>query len=78
MWYINLNYSWAFDWHSIFYEKSEEGSLQKIGEDNATISAFTKDDMILFMQLTGFEILDIIPRPSYAFDTFVIVARKIK
>lgn len=77
-WSVNLNYSWAFNWHSIFYEKSEDGSLRKIGEDNSTISAFTKDDMILFMQLTGFEILEIIPRPSYAFDTFVMVARKIK
>lgn len=34
--------------------------------------------MSLFLQLTGFEVKEIIPRPSYAFDTIVMIAEKIK
>ena len=77
-WNINFQHSWTFDWHSVFYEKKDDGSMQPIGEDNSTIRAFTRDEMILFLQLAGFEIQEIIPRPSYAFDTFVVVAKKIK
>jgi SAM-dependent methyltransferase len=73
-WKINLNQSWAFDWHSIFYEETKDGSLHKIGEDNSTIRAFTKDEIILFLQLAGFEIKEILARKVYAFDTYVVVA----
>jgi hypothetical protein len=30
----------------------------------------------LFLTLAGFNALEIIERPSYAFDTFIIVAQK--
>ena len=76
-WKVNLAQSWTFDWHSVYYEEVED-SLIKIGEDNSTIRAFCKDDIVLFLQLAGFEIKEIIARPSYAFDTFVVVAEKIK
>lgn len=77
-WDINLSESWAFDWLSVYYEEAHDGGLTKIGEDQSTIRAFCKDDMNLFLELTGFELKEIIDRPSYAFDTFVVVAKKVK
>ena len=76
-WTVNFSQSWVFNWLSVFYEEKEDGSLTKIGEDNSTIRAFTKDEIILFLQLTGFAIKEIIYRKAYAFDTFLVVAQKI-
>ncbi len=76
-WTPNLIQCWAFDWLSVFYEEQADGSLAKIGEDNSTIRAFTRDDITLFLQLAGFSIKEIIERKTYAFDTFVVIAQKI-
>jgi SAM-dependent methyltransferase len=75
-WAVNLSQSWAFDWLSVFYEEEEDGRLVKIGEDNSTIRAFTKDEIVLFLQLAGFRVKEIFPRQTYAFDTFVVIALK--
>ncbi|MBC7888282.1 MAG: class I SAM-dependent methyltransferase [Ferruginibacter sp.] len=75
-WKVNFSQSWTFDWLSVFYEEQENGVLEKIGEDNSIIRAFTKDEIILFLQLGGFVINEIIPRKTYAFDTFLVVAEK--
>ena len=73
-WSINFDQSWAFDWRSIYYEDRED-ELKKIGEDNSTIRAFTKDEISLFLNLTGFEVMEIRDCSSYAFDTFVVIAQ---
>jgi SAM-dependent methyltransferase len=75
-WNVNLSDGFTFDWASFYYEENSEGTLIKIGEDNSTIRTFTRDEMILFLQLAGFTVKEIIERPSYAFDTFVIIAKK--
>lgn len=75
-WNINFSQSWTFDWQSVYFEQKDNGQLEKIGEDLSTIRSFTKDEMILFLTLAGFEVKEIIDRPSYAFDTFVIAAQK--
>lgn len=75
-WKINLSQSWTFDWLSVYYEEDGNGDLLKIGADNSTIRAFTKDEIILFLTLTGFQIERVIPRSSYAFDTYVFIAKK--
>ncbi|CAN5687683.1 hypothetical protein BH10BAC2_BH10BAC2_04000 [soil metagenome] len=77
-WKVNFSQSWAFDWLSVYYQEEDNGNLVKIGEDNSTIRAFSKDEIGLLLQLTGFTVKEIIDRPSYAFDTFVVVAKKIK
>jgi SAM-dependent methyltransferase len=77
IWKINFKEGFTFNWASVYYQEYEGGQLNKIGEDNSTIRAFTKDEIILFLQLTNFTVKEIINRPSYAFDTFVIVAQKI-
>jgi SAM-dependent methyltransferase len=76
IWEVNLDNGFCFDWASIYYEKTARGDLIEIGKDDSTIRAFTKDEIVLFLTLAGFVVKEIIERPSYAFDTFVIVAQK--
>jgi SAM-dependent methyltransferase len=76
IWKNNFKDGFTFDWASVYYEENNSGELHKIGEDNSTIRAFTKDEIVLFLQLANFKVKEIIKRPSYAFDTFVIVAQK--
>jgi hypothetical protein len=75
-WSVNKIQSGTLDWASVYYQEDEAGQLVKIGEDNSVIRAFTSDEMVILLQLTGFQVKEIIARPSYAFDTFVIVAEK--
>jgi SAM-dependent methyltransferase len=76
IWKVNIDNGFCFDWASFYYEKKAQEELIEIGKDNSTIRAFTKDEIVLFLTITGFKVLEIIERPSYAFDTFVIVAQK--
>ena len=76
LWSINYNHSWSFNWHSVYYKLNQNEELVILGEDHSEIRAFTKDEVLLFLELTGFEVIDVVDRLSYAFDTFVIVARK--
>jgi SAM-dependent methyltransferase len=76
-WSVNDSHKGAFDWASFYYEEDDSGQLQKIGEDHSIIRAFYKEDITGFLQNTGFEIKEIIERPSYAFDTFVMVGEKV-
>ena len=78
LWKMNNLASWTFDWESVYYEELEEGQLLEIGQDHSIIRTFTKDDMHLFLSLSGFEVLEMIPRASYAFDTLVAIAQKKK
>jgi SAM-dependent methyltransferase len=75
-WSLNLAHGWTFNWQSVYYGEDDNGKLNRLGEDNSTIRAFCKDEMILFLQLAGFQVKEIIPRTTYAFDTFVMVAEK--
>ncbi len=75
-WSVNESQSWAFNWHAVYFEEDSKGVLKKIVEDNSTLRCFTKDDLCLFLELCNFTVKEIEDRPSYAFDTFVIVAQK--
>ncbi len=76
-WSVNDDQSWTFNWDSVYFEEDIQGSMKKIAEDNSTVRCFTKDDLCLFLELCNFSVKEIEERPSYAFDTFVIVAQKI-
>lgn len=67
----------VFNWKSVFLEEKEEGDLEKIGEDESVIRSFSKKEMSLFLEQCNFKAESIEERPSYAFDTFLIVAQKI-
>ena len=75
-WSVNGEQTWTFNWDSVYSEEDEKGELKKIAEDNSTVRCFTKDDLCLFLELCNFSVKEIEDRPSYAFDTFVIVAQK--
>lgn len=75
-WSVNDDLKGVFDWASFYFEEVDAGQLQKIGEDNSTIRAFYREDVIAFLSDTGFRIKEIIEKPSYAFDTFVMTAEK--
>jgi hypothetical protein len=76
-WSVDEDHERSFRWKSVFYEEKENDHPEKIGEDDSVLRTFNKQEMTLFLQQTGFEVKEIIDRPSYAFDTFVIVSRKI-
>jgi SAM-dependent methyltransferase len=76
-WVENKLQSGLFDWSSVYYEETQTGELLLIGEDFSTVRSFYKDDIINFLRVSGFQVLEMTERPSYAFDTIVIVAQKI-
>ncbi len=75
-WKINLAGNWLFDWHSTYEILSTDGLWAEIGTDDSTIRTFTKEDIIVFLDICGFEVNEIYARDSYAFDTFVVIAKK--
>jgi SAM-dependent methyltransferase len=75
-WKPNYGESFLFDWESHYQQKNSDGTWNDIGTDFSTIRTFTKDDMRLMLELCGFSVEIIVDRMSYAFDTFVVVAKK--
>lgn len=67
--------SWTFNWLSTFYRK-ENGEDILLGEDNSSVRAFTKNDIAILLKMAGFEVLEVIDRRAYMFDTLVFVAMK--
>ncbi|MFT5168483.1 MAG: SAM-dependent methyltransferase [Saprospiraceae bacterium] len=75
-WNLNLQYGMDFEWDSIFY-KEEGKKLINIGEDKTIARTFTVNEIEIFLSINGFKVLERIERASYAFPTYVIVAKKI-
>lgn len=75
-WKPNFNESYLFDWQSHYQMKNDDGAWIDVGTDDSTIRTFTKDDIVLMLELCGFKVESITDRMSYAFDTFVVVAVK--
>jgi SAM-dependent methyltransferase len=75
-WSLNEDHSWTFNWDSVYFEEDENGNTKELGKDNSIIRAFTKDEISLMLRISGFTVLELEERPSYAFDTFVVVAQK--
>lgn len=75
-WSLNLQEGWTFDWRSEFY-KIKGNTPSKIGTDTSTVRTFTQDEIRLFLALNDFELIEMVNRPTYAFDTFLVTARKL-
>lgn len=71
----NLKTGFTWNWHSKYYTESE-GKYNEIATDTATLRAFTIDEIKLFLLLCNYNIIEIITKQTYAFDTHVIVAGK--
>lgn len=68
----NFMLDWLARYYQIINNKSE-----LITDDFSTVRVFTLNEMELFLYQNGFEIIKTIDRKTYAYDTFVIVAKKI-
>lgn len=72
----NLTTGLTWDWHSAFFTESDPNQRQPMATDVATLRAFLADEMRLLLQLSGFIVIQENRQPTYAFDTFVVVAGK--
>jgi SAM-dependent methyltransferase len=67
--------NFMFNWDAEYYEKTSTG-IVKLTEDKSVVRAFTKNEWELFLELNNFKLIEFIDRKSYAFDTYVVVAKK--
>ena len=71
----NISENLMFNWDSKYYENTQ-GKAKLIAEDRSEVRAFTKNEWELYLHLNNFELVEFIDRRSYAFDTYVVVAKK--
>ncbi|MEB8345541.1 class I SAM-dependent methyltransferase [Flavobacteriaceae bacterium KMM 6898] len=76
-WYVEEKDQNIINWTSNYFRL--DGSKQNLlGNDTVSFKVYTKSAIKSTLNIAGFEILKIIDRTTYAFDTFVIVAKKTK
>lgn len=68
----NFMLDWTAQYYSII-----DGEKEILLDDFSTVRVFTLNEIELFLYLNKFEILEVIDRKTYAFDTYVVKARKI-
>ncbi|APA00724.1 MULTISPECIES: class I SAM-dependent DNA methyltransferase [Flavobacterium] len=74
-WEVSMHDNFLLEWTAKYYS-DEIDNTKIIANDYATVRVFTLNEMQLFLYLNHFEIIEIIDRKTYAYDTFVIVAQK--
>ncbi len=74
-WEVSLHDNFILEWTAKYYHDEIDDS-NTIANDYSTVRVFTLNEMQLFLYLNHFEIIEIIDRKTYAYDTFVIVAKK--
>jgi SAM-dependent methyltransferase len=55
---MNLETGWTYDWHATYI--IEGNGKTETYEDQSTLRAFTKDEILLFLKLTGFKLKELI------------------
>jgi SAM-dependent methyltransferase len=74
-WKTTSSENFMLEWTSQYYTlKNDEKEI--IADDFSTLRVFTLNEIQLFLYLNDFEIIKTIDRKTYAYDTYVIVARK--
>jgi SAM-dependent methyltransferase len=68
--------NFMLDWSAQYY-KIVDNEKEILLDDFSTVRVFTLNEMQLFLYLNNFEIVKTIDRKTYAYDTYVIMARKI-
>ena len=64
------------EWTAQYYTL-KNNKKEIIADDFSTVRVFTLNEIQLFLFLNGFEIIQTIERKTYAYDTYVIVAKQI-
>jgi SAM-dependent methyltransferase len=67
--------NFMLNWTAQYYIL-KNNTKEIIANDFSTVRVFTLNEIQLFLYLNGFEIIETIDRKTYAYDTYVIVARK--
>jgi SAM-dependent methyltransferase len=76
-WKLTTADNFLMEWTATYYTITNN-EKEAIAEDFSTVRVFTLNEIQLFLYMKGFEILEIIDRKTYAYDTYVIVAKKKK
>ena len=66
----NLETGWTYDWYARYI--IEENGKQSEYDDKTTLRAFTRDEILLFLKLGGFKVVEIIDEPK----TMTFIAEK--
>lgn len=74
-WKTKTSDNFMLEWTATYYTSNDE-KKQIIADDFSTVRVFTLNEMQLYLYLNGFEIIQTVDRKTYAYDTYVIVARK--
>jgi SAM-dependent methyltransferase len=74
-WKTNTSENFMIEWTALYYTL-KKGAKEILADDFSTLRIFTLNEIQLFLYLNGFEILKTIDRKTYAYDTYVIVAKK--
>jgi SAM-dependent methyltransferase len=67
--------NFMLEWTAQYYTLVD-GKKEIIENDFSTVRVFTLNEIQLFLYLNNFEIIKTIDRKTYAYDTYVIVAKK--
>lgn len=74
-WEITPFENFVLNWNAKYYQ-IENAEKKILTEDFSSVRVFTLNEIELFLYLNNFEILKIIDRKTYAYDTYVIMAKK--
>lgn len=74
-WIADLDNAMNFKWDAEYFE-IVENKKRSIGMDQSTVRSFTLNEIEIFLSVSNFKILQVIPKTSYAFPTQVIIAEK--
>lgn len=68
--------NFMLDWTAKYYITNDTEN-ELIATDYSTVRVFTLNEIQLFLYLNNFEILKTIDKKTYAYNNYVIVAKKI-
>jgi len=74
-WETTSGDNFMLDWTAKYYTDIN-AKKDLIADDFSTVRVFTLNEIQLFLYLNNFEIIKTIDRKTYAYDTYVIVAKK--
>ncbi|MCP5107775.1 MAG: class I SAM-dependent methyltransferase [bacterium] len=63
---LNLETGWTWDWEAD-YHIEKKGEEKKVVKDKTLLRAFTEDELKIFLQLNGFEVLEVIKENVFTF-----------
>lgn len=74
-WFIENKEGNLVNWTADYYKLQQEAEV-KLGQDHVIFKTFTQEEIRKLLNESGFRIIGMENRPSYAFDTFVVHAQK--